>query len=135
MELAHSLAGLPAFIAYYVIGVVLVVLYGFVYTRMTPYDELGLIRAGNTAAAAAFAGSIIGFMIPLAAAITNSVSLFDAAIWGVIALLVQLGAYKLTGLLLPGLRDHIPSGELASGIYLGVVSLAAGMLQSACMSY
>lgn len=135
MQIAQSLAGLPAFVAYYIVGGLLLALYGFVYTRLTPYDEMGLIRANNVAAAIAFAGSILGFMIPLTAAFVNSVGLFDAVIWGLVALAVQVGAYRLARLLIPGLCDRIPEGEMAPAIYLAVISLAGGMLQSACMSY
>ncbi|SNB60673.1 putative membrane protein [Arboricoccus pini] len=135
MHIAQSLAGLPAFIAYYIVGCVLLGLYGLVYTRLTPYDEMALIRANNVAAAIAFAGSILGFIIPLAAAFVNSVGLFDAVVWGLVALIVQVGAYRLARLLIPGLCERIPEGEMAPAIYLAVVSLTGGMLQSACMSY
>ena len=40
----QSLAGLPAFLLYFCTGIVVVVAYLFVYTRVTPHDEFQLIR-------------------------------------------------------------------------------------------
>jgi putative membrane protein len=55
----------------------LAVLFLFLYTRITPYKEFVLIRAGNRAAAYALSGSLIGFVLPLYAVITHTSSLID----------------------------------------------------------
>jgi putative membrane protein len=56
-----SLAGIPSFLAYFALAVLLLVLFIRIYTWVTPHDEFGLIRANNPAAAIAFAGALIGF--------------------------------------------------------------------------
>ena len=42
--IVQSLAGLPAFLVYFCTAIVVVVIYLFVYTRVTPHDEFKLIR-------------------------------------------------------------------------------------------
>ena len=52
-------------------SVALVMLYFVIYTRMTPYDEVKLIRGGNRAAALSLGGTLIGFSLPIASALLN----------------------------------------------------------------
>ena len=86
------------------------------------------------AASLAFAGSLIGFCLPLASAIANSFSLIDCAVWGVIALLVQIGVFYLVRLPVPKISERIEKGEMASGLWLGAASLAGGILNAASMT-
>jgi putative membrane protein len=131
----ESLAGLPAFAAYFAAALVLLGAFVVVYLWMTPYPEIKLIRDGNTAASASLSGAIIGFVLPLASAIENSVSLGDMLIWSLIALLVQLLAYFLVHRLLPHLPRDVADGKLASGVFLGATAISFGLLSAACMSY
>ncbi|MBU1310309.1 MAG: DUF350 domain-containing protein [Gammaproteobacteria bacterium] len=130
-----SLAGLPAFGAYFVLAVVLLLLFIRLYTWVTPHDEFGLIRSNNPAAAIAFAGAIIGFAWPLASAITHSMSLLDCAIWGGVALVVQVLTFIISSAALKQLPQRISQGELAAGIFSAACSVTVGMLNAACMSY
>ena len=45
----------------------------FVYSILTPYKEIQQIREGNSAAAVAYGGVIIGLALPLAASMAASV--------------------------------------------------------------
>lgn len=130
-----SLAGLPAFAAYFALAIVLLLLFVRLYTWVTPHDEFGLIRANNAAAAIAFAGAIIGFAWPLASAITHSMSLLDCAIWGGIALIVQVLTFIISSAALKQLPQRITRGELAAGVFSAACSVSVGMLNAACMSY
>ena len=132
----HSLQGLPAFAAYFTTSIALCVLYLAVYTRVTPHDEYDLIvHEHNVSAAVALGMSLCGFAIPLASAIFHSVDIFDCAIWGAIALLVQVIAYGLARLGHPDISKAIEQNALASALWLGFVSIAAGLLSAASMSY
>ncbi len=133
--LSQSLAGLPAFLSYFATAIGLLLLFLAAYVFITPYREIALIREGNTAAAASLGGALLGFVLPLASAIAHSVSLIDMAIWGLIALVIQLLVYLGARLLLPGLERAIPAGQVATGVFLGALSLAIGILNAACMSY
>ena len=57
----QSLAGLPAFLVYFCTAIFCVVVYLFVYTRITPHDEFALIRDNDPAAAIALGLSLLGF--------------------------------------------------------------------------
>lgn len=130
-----SLAGLPAFAAYFALAIVLLLLFIHLYTWVTPHDEFSLIRANNPAAAVAFAGALIGFAWPLASAITHSMSLLDCAIWGGVALVVQVLTFVISSAALKQLPQRITQGELAAGIFSAACSVTVGMLNAACMSY
>ncbi|HEY7771760.1 MAG TPA: DUF350 domain-containing protein [Marinagarivorans sp.] len=131
----QSLAGLPAFFAYFALALVLSVIFIRIYTWLTPHDEFGLIRQNNNAAAVAFGGALIGFALPLASAITHSLSLLDCAIWGGVALLVQALTFVLLRLLLNNLPKRIEQGEMASASLVAASAIAVGLINSACMSY
>ena len=133
--LTQSLAGLPSFLFYSATAIGLLLLFMTAYVWITPYREIALIREGNPAAAASLSGAILGFVLPLASAIAHSVSLFDMAVWGLIALLIQLLVYGAGRLLLPGLARDIPAGRVASGAFVGALALAIGILNAACMTY
>lgn len=129
------LSTLPAFLAYFAMAVVLTALFLGIYTKITPYDEFALIKAGHLTPALSLSGSLLGFVIALAAVIKHSVSLTDMAIWGVVALVVQLLAFLLTRLLFKDLTQGIQNNNLAKGTFLGVLSLSFGILNAACMTY
>ncbi len=130
-----SLSGLDEFLTYFGLALAFVAAFLTIYVRVTPYREIALIREGSAAAAASLSGSLIGFVLPLASAITNAVHPLDMAIWAGIALVVQLLAYFVVRLLLPQLARDIPEGRVASGVFLGAASVGAGILNAACMTY
>lgn len=132
--LKFSLSGFDEFLIYFGLAIAFVAIYLFVYMKVTPYDELKLIRAGNSAAAASLSGSLIGFVLPLASAIQNAVHPWDMMLWALIALVVQILVYVLVRTTLLNVARRIPEGEVASGVMLGAVSIAAGLLNAACMT-
>lgn len=133
--LQFSLSGFDDFLLYFGLSVGFVVLYLAIYVRATPYREFALIRAGNAAAAASLSGSLLGFVLPLASAVVHSVNPWDMALWAAIALAVQIVVYLVVRLLVPDVVRHIPEGKVGAGVFLGVASLAAGILNAACMTY
>lgn len=129
------LSGLPAFAAYFGLALLLLAVFVFVYVRVTPYREIRLIRDGNAAAAASLGGALIGFALPVASAVENSVSILDMLMWAAVALIVQLIAYALARLLVPALGRNIEQGQLASGVLLGAIAIAIGLLNAASIVY
>lgn len=133
---AETLAGLPAFAAYVLASAGLCALYLFAYTKITRHDEFELIvRENNASAALALGMSLLGFSIPLASAIFHAASLIECVVWGVIALGIQLAAYALARLAHPGLSEAIAANAISAALWLGFVSLTAGVLSAASMSY
>src|SRR5256714_3839897 len=92
-DLMESLQYVDDFLIYLVVALALLAAFTWLYDKVTPYDELTLIRNGNTAAAIAYSGAIIGVALPLASAVAHSVNPIDMFIWGVFALLVQVLVY------------------------------------------
>src|SRR5947208_592187 len=127
-----SLAGLPAFLSYFAVAIVLLLLFGFIYTRLTSHDELALIRQGKAAAAVALGGSLIAFVLPLSSAIIHSVSLLDFVIWAAIALVIQLATFFGVRMFVPNLSQRISDNEMASGLFVALVSIAVGTINAAC---
>jgi len=129
----QSLSGLPAFLIYFVVAAVLVAAYLYVYTWITAHDEFALLRANNTAAAISLGLSMIGFVLPLTSSIGHADNVVDMAIWGVIALIVQVAVYYAARFAVPNLSARIEAGEIAPAIWLGAASVSAGMLNAAAM--
>lgn len=133
-QVLQSLAGLPGFLLYTCVATVVVFAYLWAYTRVTAHDEFELIRKGVPGAAVSLGLSLLGFAQPLASAIAHSASVIDCAIWGVIALLVQIVVYYIARIPVPDLSKRIADGEMAPAIWLGLASLAAGTLSAAAMT-
>ena len=134
MGVVNSLSTFPNFAIYFVSAVVLTAVFLVLYTGLTPHREIRLIREGNIAAAVAVAGGLLGFVIPLASVIAHSASLVDVAIWGVIALVVQIAGFMVARLVLPHLPQAIEDGSVSDAIFLAGLSLALGILDAACMA-
>ena len=130
-----SLNGIPPFLAYFAVAIVLVLVFVRLYTWVTPQDELALIKANNPAAALAFGGALIGFALPLSSAITHSLSLLDCAVWGAVALIVQVLTFVVLRIAIRQLPERINQGEIATGIFAAAAAIAVGLINAACMTY
>jgi putative membrane protein len=58
----------------------------------------------------------------------------DCIIWSLIALGVQLVVFYIARIPVPDLSQRIAAGDLAPAIWLGLASLAAGVLSAVSMS-
>ena len=134
-QLFDSFATFDDFLLYLAVAVALLVAFVAIYIRVTPYRELQLIREGNMAASFSLSGSLLGFIIPLAAAVRHSVNLVDMALWGLVAMTVQIVAFLAVRILVPTLAQDIPNNKTSTGFFLGSLSLGVGLLNAACMSY
>ena len=134
-QVFDSFAGFDDFLIYLAVSLALLAIFVALYIRVTPYREIALIREGNMAASFSLSGSLLGFIVPLAAAVQHSVSLVDMAIWGLIAMLVQIAAFIAVKMMVPSITEDIPANKGAAGFFLGCLSLGVGLLNAACMSY
>ena len=132
--LGGTLSSFPNFVAYFALGAGLTALFLALYSKLTPHREVALIRNGNSAAAVALTGGLLGFIVPLASVIAHSAAIVDLLVWGLIALIVQLGGFMAARIVLPGLPQAIEAGNLADAIFLAGLSLALGLLDAACMA-
>ena len=107
----------------------------FIYQIVTPYHERDLIRQGNTAAAVGLAGALVGYVLPLASALSHTVSLPEFAAWALLAGVIQILAFLVVSrVLYKALASRIEAGEMAAGVYLASISICVGLLNAACMT-
>jgi putative membrane protein len=131
---ALSFAGLPAFLSYFGCAMLLLLLFGLIYTRLTAHDEFELIRHGKSSAAIALGGSLLAFALPLCSAIVHSVSLIDFVIWGLIALVIQIATFFAVRIFLANLSQRITNNEMSAGLFVALASLSVGAINAACMT-
>ncbi|WP_428661828.1 DUF350 domain-containing protein [Reyranella sp.] len=134
-ELNWLVAAFPNFVRYVVVGFALAGLFLWIYALITPWREFALIRTGNSAAAIALVGALLGFCLPLANTIAHSSSLTDVVLWSLVALLVQVVVHLTLRLTMPYLKQAIEANESASGITAGGFSLSFGLINAACLTY
>ena len=126
---------LASFATYFGTSLALSAVFLLLYTWITPYREAALIGTGNRSAAVSLGGAGLGFVLPLASAIANSVSLLDMVMWGVVAMVVQLLVFAFARVLGPQLVAAINEDRMAVAIALAALSIGVGILNAACMTY
>jgi putative membrane protein len=115
-------------------AVALVLVFFVVYTRVTPYDEVRLIRQGNAAAALSLGGSLLGFSATIASSLVHTMDYYQFAGWAFGALVVQLLVWVIATRLLRMSKDQIEANNCAFGGLLGAISLSIGIVNAGCIS-
>ncbi|HEY0634745.1 MAG TPA: DUF350 domain-containing protein [Gammaproteobacteria bacterium] len=133
-ELLAMLSSTPSFFGYYLMGLFFLGAYFLIYTRVTHFHEMALIREGNTAAATTLVGSALGFSLPLASAIIHTASAQEFVFWSVIALVTQIVTYLFLKALLKDVDLQIKSNNTAFGILAGGIALVVGLINAACVA-
>lgn len=128
------LAGFPYLILHLGVTLGLLAAAAWLYIRITPHDEIALIRAGNLAASISFAGALLGLALPLAFCLAASVGLWDILIWGAVTLGLQLLALLLIEAVLGDLWKRIEAGETAAAVLLASVKLAVAAINAAAVT-
>ena len=133
-EVQWLAAAFPNFVRYVVVAFALAGLFLLIYVMITPWREFRLIRAGNTSAAIALVGALLGFSLPLANTIAHSVSLVDLVLWSLVALGVQVIVHVVMRLLLPDLKQAIEADRASAGVMAGGFAACFGLLNAACLT-
>ncbi len=126
-------SGFPDFLIYAGAAGILLIGACSLYILLTPQKEMELLRNGNASAGLALAGVIIGLAIPIASCLASSVSLPDLLIWGVVALLIQILAFRFVDLILQDLPKRIERDEAGAAILLIAVKIASALIISAAL--
>ncbi|MDJ0389546.1 DUF350 domain-containing protein [Roseomonas sp. E05] len=127
-------AGLPVLAAQFMLTLALLAVGVAVYMLITPFHEMRLIRAGNTAAGIVLAGTLIALALPLAATLATSRFTLDILIWGLVALIVQLLVFAGAALLIRGLRGMIEEDNVAAAWMLAGIQIAVALLNAGAMA-
>lgn len=127
-----------SFSLFFLTALIVLIVFLFLYAKVTPYDDYEMIfTRNNTASALGFGGAIVGLCIPLYSALVNSVSYTDFVTWATVAMVIQLlFAFIMTRL--GGkfsVEKHINNGDVAVGILMAMISIAIGLLNAGSMSY
>jgi len=115
------------------VAAIAILLFAVIWLWITPWDEIKLIREGNTAAATSLGGALIGFGIAVAGVIRASNTVLEVVPWSIIALVAQVIGLFIVSRLMHGVTKHIEKGENASGVFMAAVAIVIGLLNAACM--
>ncbi len=134
-DILDFVGGAIAFILAFLAAGGFALVFTSLYRLVTPHDEGKLIREGNVAAAVALGGAVLGYMIPLASALSQTHSLIEVAAWALLAGIIQILVFWVVRrVALPDVSARIERGEVASAIYLLLISVAVGIINAACMT-
>lgn len=133
-EIFEMLSHTPSFFGYFIMGLFFLGIYFLAYTRTTQYDEMALIRQGNTAAASSLIGSALGFSLPLYAAIVHAASAQAFVFWSLMAMAAQIATYYFLKMALKDVDAQIEANNPAYGILDGGIALVVGIINAACVA-
>jgi putative membrane protein len=133
-EIQAFASGFPITLLHAGVTLLMLLIGATVYSLLTPYKEIHQIREGNSAAAVAFGGVIIGLAIPLAASMAASTSVRDIVLWGGATIVLQLFVFRLVDFLLAGLPSRINEGEVSAAVLLVSAKLAAALVLAAAVA-
>jgi putative membrane protein len=122
------------YLIYIVSALVMLGVFTLVYTTVTRYKEFELIREGNIAAVLSYSGALVGFSFTLCSSIAIHASFIMFVVWGVAAMAVQLVVYAVMARAIRGLNEAIEENNIAMGGLIGSISLAAGVVNAACLT-
>ena len=129
-----SLSQYLLYLQYMLAGIAMTVVFGAVYLRITPVEELRLIKNGNLACALSFGGTLVGFCLTLASSIAHSVSFIDFILWGLAAAVIQIFVYFASTMMIKCAAAELIGNNVAVGTLFGAVSISIGILNAACLT-
>ncbi|CAB3658707.1 Predicted membrane protein [Achromobacter spanius] len=122
------------YLIYIVSALVMLGVFTAVYTAVTRYKEFDLIREGNIAAVLSYGGALVGFSFTLCSSIAVHASFVMFLVWGLAAMLVQIVVYVVVNKAVQGMNEAIEQNNIAMGGLIGSISLAAGIVNAACLT-
>ena len=125
--------GFPDFLIHGGVTLALLMAGCIVHMLLTPMKEMQLIRAGNVSAGISVGAVIVGLAVPMSACLATATTVYDILIWGVVAILLQLLAFRASDLLLRDLPKRIERDEVGAALVLAGVKIAAAMIMSAAL--
>ena len=123
--------GFPQFLLQAGVTLALLITGCIVHVLLTPMKEMKLIREGNISAGISVAAVIVGLAIPMSACLETATSVYNILIWGVVAILLQLLAFRIADLLLRDLPKRIERDEVGSALVLAAIKVSAAMVMAA----
>ena len=125
--------GFPEFMLHGGVTLALLITGCVVHVLLTPMKELKLIREGNISAGISLSAVIVGLAVPMSACLVTALSVYDILIWGVVAILLQLLAFRVADLILHDLPKRIEQDQVGSALVLAAVKISAAMVMAAAL--
>lgn len=128
---------MPAILAYLLhllTAAAMVLAFFVIYTKVTPFDEVLLIRQGNQAAAFSLGGTLVGFSITIASALLHTANYYQFLGWSAGAMLMQVLVFSIATRLLRMSKDQIEANNKAFGGLLGAIALSVGLINAGAIS-
>lgn len=126
--------GLPVLVLQFAVTLAVLAAGAAIYMALTPFHERALIAQGNTAAGIVLSGTLVALAIPLAATLATSRVTLDILIWGIVATVIQLVAFRLAILMVRDLRAMIEQDNAAAACVLTGIQLAIALLNAGAMA-
>lgn len=121
------------FSVYFFIGVVMVIIFLFIYFKIILYNEWQLIKNNNIVVLLVFSGILLGYVIFLFSVVINVVSILDYFVWGGIVLVIQLFVFVGVRFYMFVLSEKIINYNIVVGMFMGIVVLVGGIFNVVCM--
>ena len=122
------------YLIYIASALVMLGIFTLVYTAVTRYKEFELIREGNIAAVLSYGGALVGFSFTLCSSIAIHASYAMFLLWGLAAMVVQIVVYVGVSQAVRGMNEAIEENNIAMGGLIGSISIAAGIVNAACLT-
>jgi putative membrane protein len=123
-----------AYLIFLVSALVLLGLFAVVYSKITAFDEMELIRAGNGAATLSYCGALVGFSLTLYSSIATHASYEMFLAWAAGAMVTQVVSYSIVARVIRGMNQAIHDNNMAMGGLMGGISLSVGIINAACLT-
>ncbi|SDV47267.1 DUF350 domain-containing protein [Chitinasiproducens palmae] len=123
-----------AYLIYLVSALALLGIFALVYARITRFDEMTLIREGNSAAALSCCGALVGFSLTLFSSIASHATWQMFIVWALGAMVTQVLVYVVISRVIRGMNEAIHDNNVAMGGLMGGIALAVGIVNAACLT-
>ena len=133
-ELQAFAYGFPVALAHWAIAFAILVAAVAAYSLLNPHREMAQVQAGNAAAAVSLAGALITIALPLAAAISASVTWIEVALWGASVTVIMLLLIRVIDVTLRGLPERVAEGDAPAAWLLTSARVAASIVLAAAVS-
>ncbi|SAI04677.1 Predicted membrane protein [Bordetella ansorpii] len=123
-----------AYLIYLVSALAILGVFAMVYSKITHFDEMALIRKGNSAAALSYCGALIGFSLTLFSSIASHATWPMFISWALGAMATQVLVYLVISRVIRAMNQAIHDNNVAMGGLMGGISLAVGIVNAACLT-
>lgn len=130
----HLLGALPLFLAQFGVALATLLIAVALVLKVTPAEELKLIRQGNLAASIWAAGTVIAMAMPISAALRFSHTTGEVAAWGALAAVIQIVTYFAAAAIVGKTRQTLEAGEVPSALMVVAIQIGVAFVNAAALS-